>query len=341
MGGVALLDAAKVRSDGQLERDRGEELAIKARPAPGLPRLAVGIGATVFTLLPLALAYAARFSLSSAVADAMNKAAVASATMMFMSFAAYGVKVPTRLLAAFQHLSAGLLISSVAVELVPTIMGAPRDLLNTTAIVLGFVGGTASFFALGAFCGAPEEEEEDAEAPASARMTPRGLTKIAQAERAESQKSPPYPGALVAAVNVDSAVDGFLIGLASGAATEVPNAGVVLAIALAIEMGFTGLVYAATLRKQPAVIGLVSVIAPPLVLLSVSAVGAAASTALIAYPIAHVAVVSFGATALLYLVVVELLREAHAGMGEDTMWIEMLFFVGFFLALLLERAMTT
>ena len=43
---------------------------------------------------------------------------------------------------------------------------------------------------------------------------------------------------------------------------------------------------------------------------------------------------------LLYLVVVELLREAHAGMGEDaTSAIEVMFFVGFFLALLLERAL--
>ena len=42
----------------------------------------------------------------------------------------------------------------------------------------------------------------------------------------------------------------MLIGLASAAATEVATAGVVLAIALAIEMGFTGLAYAATPQQN-------------------------------------------------------------------------------------------
>ena len=348
-----LLEAsgAKVRSESTLHHDFEEEAVIKASAtgssatgsATGAPlcvRLALGFAATVCSLSPLALASYSRYILPAAVADAMSKAAVASSAMLLMSFAAYGIKVPPRFLAAFQHLSAGLLISSVAVELVPTIMGAPRDLMNSLAIIFGFVGGTTSFFALGAFCGAPDDDGSEASSPPASARTPRGLTKIAYAQQAERQTAPAYPAALVAAVVVDAAVDGFLIGLASGATTEVANAGVVLAVALAIEMGFTGLVYAATLRKQPAVIGLISVVAPPLVLLAVAGCGAAAAAALVAFPVAHVAVVSFGATALLYLVVVELLREAHAEMGDDTMWIEMMFFVGFFLALLLERAMT-
>ena len=75
--------------------------------------------------------------------------------------------------------------------------------------------------------------------------------------------------------------------------------------------------YAATLRKQPTAIGIVSVMAPPFVLLSACVAGAKLAAALLAFPACHVAVVSFGMTALLYLVVVELLREAHAGMGEE------------------------
>ena len=64
---------------------------------------------------------------------------------------------------------------------------------------------------------------------------------------------------------------------------------------------------------------------------------------MVGYPTAHVALLSFGATALLYLVVVELLREAHEGMGDEednlTRVIEAMFFVGFFSAVLLERAL--
>lgn len=336
-----LLDAVRTRSD-FLKRDLEEERTMKAAvplvAGANLSRRALLVcAATVVSGLPVALASASGLIFAASVTDAMNKAAIASATMLFMSFASYGfVSVPKRLLAAFQHLAAGLLVSSVAVELVPTIMDAPRDLLSTVAIFAGFIVGTASFFVLGHFCGEPEAEDSTSP-PASAR-TPRGLTKMAHKERAEREARPAYPAALVAAVVVDAAVDGFLIGLAS-AAGELANSGVVLAVALAIEMGFTGLVYASTLRKQSSVAGLASVVAPPLVLLFASAAGAAASSALIAYPSAHVAVVSFGTTALLYLVVVELLREAHESMGEETTWIELMFFVGFFTALLLERAM--
>lgn len=343
----------------RLEEDRAEEVAVKqgdkivtprtrARWSPGWSGrdLLNATAAVAVSLVPVLIARACRSVAPGAVADAMSKSAIASAAMMLCSLVGYGVVVPIRLLAAFQHLAAGLLISSVSVELVPLVMEAPNDLKSNVAIVGGFLGGTAAFFALGAYCGAPEEDESEAaaadgsEGSASAR-TPRGITKLAHVQRAaESVAVPPYPGALVAAVIVDSAVDGLLIGLASGAATEVANAGVVLAIALAIEMGFTGLAYAATLRKQPAVIGMLSVAAPPFVLLGSSVFGAVSAAMLLDYPAAHVAVVSFGATALLYLVVVELLREAHAGMGEGTtIAIEAMFFVGFFAALLLERAM--
>ena len=352
----------------RLDEDREEEQRIKGGTATALTqqtpssepdRRVLNICVAVaISILPVLLAGAVRRFQPGAVADAMSKASVASAAMMMCSFVGYGVSVPIRLLAAFQHLAAGLLVSSVAVELVPPIMEAPNSLRYNIAIIGGFVGGTAAFFALGAYCGEPEEEDEDeasaskegAEAaaavgsnggtPRGTPRTPRGLTKLAHVQRAAELPAPPYPGALVAAVVVDSSVDGLLIGLASASAVEVANAGVVLAIALAIEMGFTGLAYASTLRKQPPIRGMLSIAAPPFVLLGASVVGAGAATVLLGYPSVHVAVVSFGATALLYLVVVELLREAHAGMGDDaTMAIEAMFFVGFFMALLLERAM--
>lgn len=360
-----------------------------------------GLAAVAFSSLPLFFAGAFGSQVPGPVADAMGKSAIASAAMLLCSLVGYGVTVPIRLLAAFQHLAAGLLVSSVAVELVPPIMEAPNDLRSNLAIIGGFIGGTVAFFALGAYCG-HEHGDHDGEhdhdhhddhghhhrhdldltrhhehsepalsmreeivevapapvpaapaAPAAAApaaggtprtpRTPRGLTKLEHVKRARAVDSPPYPGALVAAVVVDSAVDGMLIGLASASATEVATAGVVLAIALAIEMGFTGLAYAAALRKQPTIIGIVSVVAPPFVLLGASVFGAGAAELVVGYPTAHVALLSFGATALLYLVVVELLREAHEGMGDEddnlTRVIEAMFFVGFFSAVLLERAL--
>ena len=61
-----------------------------------------------------------------------------------------------------------------------------------------------------------------------------------------------------------------------------------------------------------------------------------------AYPALHVGLVSFGIAALLYLVTEELLLEAHhtldqAG-AEHTWWVDLMFFVGFLGAFLLEKA---
>lgn len=377
----------------RLEDDHAEETALKSLPLDNTRAsptyfktrdIMSACGALAISLLPILLARTMGRLVPPPVASAMSKSAIASAAMLLCSLIGYGASVPIRLLAAFQHLAAGLLVSSVAVELIPPIMAAPNDLLTNFAIIGGFVGGTAAFFALGAYCSAPEDDdEEEAEsgvtassaaelaevteavaalstrdefvilpnAPAAAPgasvsprtpRTPRGLTKLAHVRRAAAVPAPPYPGALVAAVTVDSAVDGLLIGLASASATDVANAGVVLALALAIEMGFTGLAYAATLRKQPHVLGLLSVTAPPFVLLGASVLGAGAASSLVSYPSAHIAVLSFGATALLYLVVVELLREAHESMGDDavTQLIEAMFFVGFFVAVLMERALS-
>lgn len=343
----------------RLHDDQEEESAIKQQAEGSRAISYIAWVRMIFTAcaaacIPLLIALLTQWWAPGPVSDATGKGAVASAAMLGLSFIGYGAAVPIRLLAAFQHLAAGLLISSVAVELVPLMIAAPRGAASTTAIVFGFVGGTAAFFALGAYCSAPEDEADaatptesaaPAASPRSPRTTPRGtprLTKLGHVQRAAALPTPPYPGALVAAVLVDSAVDGMLIGLASAAAAaeDVGSAGVVLAIALAIEMGFTGLAFAASLRRQPTAIGLISVLAPPLVLLCTSALGALAASMLEGAPSAHLGVISFGTTALLYLVVVELLREAHAGMGdEETTLIELMFFVGFFVALLLERAM--
>ena len=352
----------------RLDDDHAEEAAMKnvgtklaIKESHGLTR---ACAAVAVSSLPLLLAHSIGSYCPHAVADAMGKSAIASSVMLLCSLIGYGTSVPIRLLAAFQHLAAGLLVSSVAVELVPPIMEAPNDFKSNVAIIGGFVGGTVAFFALGAYCGEVDEDgEEDGDVPNEAAAalslrdervvnegapagatprTPRGLTKIAHVQRARALQAPPYPAALVAAVVVDSAVDGMLIGLASASATETASAGLVLAIALAIEMGFTGLAYAATLHKQPSSVGLLSIATPPFVLLGASFVGASTAAQLVGYPTAHVALLSFGATALLYLVVVELLREAHEAMGDDAVVVRVIeaqFFVGFFSAVMLERAL--
>jgi len=114
--------------------------------------------------------------------------------------------------------------------------------------------------------------------------------------------------------------------------------GLILSLALAVEMGFTGLAYASTMRKQPAVRALLSIALPPVVLQLGALVGAVATSLLVALPALHTALVAFGTSALLYLVTVELLHEAHQAMDRGHIWwVEILFFVGFLIAILLEK----
>ena len=96
--------------------------------------------------------------------------------------------------------------------------------------------------------------------------------------------------------------------------------GLILSLALAVEMGFTGLAYASTMRKQPAVRALLSIALPPVVLQLGALVGAVATSLLVALPALHTALVAFGTSALLYLVTVELLHEAHQAMDRGHIW---------------------
>jgi len=307
-----------------------------------------------------------------AVAAALKLSLIPSVVMTAMSFLVYGVEPSTNAMSGFQHLAAGIVLSAVAVELMPLIMSAPNDVYHTGGIIVGFLAGIATFLSLGAFC--EKEDEEDAEEPSRMQAmstslleagaprsdahahpttpTPRPrLGEAAQLKSAsklghvracqlwdadEAARAPPYPVSLVVAVVVDASVDGFLIGLASANGTRA-NAGLVLAVALTIEMGFLGLTFASTMRKQPRLFALPSVLLPPLMLLLGAAGGACASAALAAQPALHVALVSFGAAALLYLVTEELLVEAHSGEGEHVWWVDLQFFVGFLASFLLEK----
>jgi len=139
---------------------------------------------------------------------------IPSVMMLFMSLVAYSLVVPTDVMSAFQHLAAGLLVSAVSVELVPTMMEAPNDASNLVGMIGGFAAGIGALTALSTFCGSEVDEDADEEALA---RTPRGLTAIGHAQRAAVQAAPPFPFALVFAVTTDAAVDGILLGLASSA----------------------------------------------------------------------------------------------------------------------------
>ena len=86
---------------------------------------------------------------------------VPSAVMLIASLTALSVTVPQRVVSAMQHLAAGIVLSAVAVELVPPILAAPNDLYTTLAMTLGFLAGIGTLLLVSAVAADGEEEEEE------------------------------------------------------------------------------------------------------------------------------------------------------------------------------------
>jgi len=151
-------------------------------------------------------------------------------------------------------------------------------------------------------------------------------------------KSEIVPWSLVAAVNVDSFVDGLLVGLAYTASAQ---AGYLMAFATCIEMGFLGLSFSATLQNitDSKLKHLAHSLAPSCVLLLGGLMGAAAGEQFQSSPAMFAGFISFAIVALLFLVTQELLAEAREAEVGDLWYINIWVFFGIFTVVLVEKAM--
>lgn len=139
------------------------------------------------------------------------------------------------------------------------------------------------------------------------------------------------PLAMMGAIATDLLIDGLVLGLAFIAGAK---AGLLLALALTLEVLFLGVTVSAelgeTLRSRVKIIAVTTglgLMLPVGVLLS-------APVATLS-PVIVAAFLSFGLMALLYLVTEELLVEAHE--RPDSLLISAMFFVGFLALLVLEE----
>jgi ZIP family zinc transporter len=132
------------------------------------------------------------------------------------------------------------------------------------------------------------------------------------------------PVGMLGAVAVDLLLDGVLVGLGARlGATQ----GLILAIALTLEILFLGLSVVSELTAEGVSTGRAIATCTGLGLMT--AVGAMAA-ALLLGEVSHTvmsAVLAFGAAALLYLVVEELLVEAHE--ERESVALGAMFFLGF------------
>jgi len=205
-----------------------------------------------------------------------------------------------KLTSMVQHFAAGVVFSAVAVELLPTILQAKSPI----SLTVGFMAGLLVMIMVKVF---------------SKRISAR-----------ESTTTNSLPLGLIIAVAVDLLVDGLLISIAFASGER---GGVFVAIALSIEIVFLGLSTASTLLKKSTGLSktmLIVACLTPLVMIG-AGVGFLLVTSLPAVWLTGS--LAFGLAALLYLVVEELLVEAHE--VEETPWITSAFFIGFLCILLL------
>lgn len=139
------------------------------------------------------------------------------------------------------------------------------------------------------------------------------------------------PAGLLTAIAIDILIDGLVLGIGFAAG---PKVGLLLTIALTIEVLFLGLTVATELGEsitsRSRIIGITTAL---VVLLPVGAllgapVGALPGPVLTGF-------FAFGLIALLYLVTEELLIEAHE--TPDRPWVTAMFFAGFLALLVLEE----
>ena len=211
------------------------------------------------------------------------------------------VRPPGPLLrSAVQHFTAGVVFAAIAGELLP-------DVLHQRApvpVVLGFAAGVAAMF---------------------------GVRRLTERLARSGSGAATLPLGLLAAVAVDALLDGLVIGIGFAAGAR---AGVLIVVALTLEMLFLGLATAASLLADGA--GRGRVLAFTAALAPVLAIGAALGTTLLSGLTGGAlgGVLAFGCAALLYLVTEELLIEAHE--VAETPLVTSLFFVGFLVLLTIE-----
>jgi len=192
-----------------------------------------------------------------------------------------------------QHFAAGLVIAAVALELVPEMISGSK-----LVMAIGFIAGVGLMLGV-------RVATSNTKIPKEKKNTDTGST-------------------LLSAVGIDLIVDGLLLGLAVGQGL-LKSLGLIAALTL--EIGFLVLSTTTVLlsKGNSTSKALLKTIGVTL-LFPLSAVGAyfflkgLSGNAL-------TAAVSFAVAALLYLVVEELLAEAHE--VEDTTWGTALFFLGF------------
>lgn len=209
--------------------------------------------------------------------------------------------ISTRTRGIVQHFTAGVVFAALAGEAIPDVVH--RHALIPT--VIGFICGVALMVGIARITGDDDETVESG-----------------------------VPWGLLIPLGVDALLDGLVIGIGLTAGVAV---GTLIAVALSFEMFFLGLTTAATLREGGRSSRWVIAITTGAALLI--GVGAVLGLTLLSGLSSNVlgGLLAFGCAALLYLVMEELLVDAHH--EKEGPWSTPMFFAGFLLLLVIEMSL--
>jgi len=256
----------------------------------------------------------------SVAQEAMQLASVPALAMLIFTLVGLKMKVPTKLVGALQHFAGGILLSTIALELLPEIVKA-EGLMQNVASGVGFFSGVILFLVLNKVL--PEEE-----------LPLTNNNKNANQKNSDKQKIvAAFPATFVAALSIDAGLDGLLIGIAMAAG---PSAGTMLSASLSVEMAFLGLTLATALYGRRSSTSLPSAALGPVCLLVGSFLGGSLASTLSTSPTWLSGLFGFGTSALLFMVAEELLLEAHEE-GEHVWWVDIQLYTGFFACLLASK----
>ncbi|KAH3767140.1 hypothetical protein Pelo_1016 [Pelomyxa schiedti] len=135
------------------------------------------------------------------------------------------------------------------------------------------------------------------------------------------------PWGVVISIAVNALLDGLLISISYSARSDI-TAGVIVSLALTIEMCFVGVSMSVTLRICEKYIALILCIAVPLLLPASGLVGAVVIPLMGEFAIQFL--YAFGISNLFFLIVNELLHEAHECKEADVWYVSIWFYIGFF-----------
>jgi ZIP family zinc transporter len=231
-------------------------------------------------------------------------------TMFMGGFFGATFNVKNRARSSFLHLAAGVVFAVVAIELLPDIV----EKQNVVTVAIGFFAGLAIMLIIKHYTRKSEKKHKE----------------IISTERIEKENIKILPWGLLVGIAIDIILDGILLGVGFSAGK---SEGILLCVALSLEVLALGLVVSTELKKEMFKKRLILFIT--LVLSFSIVVGALIGSILLNLISNNIldGVLAFGLAALMYLVTEELLVEAHEDI--DTPFSTAIFFVGFFIFLMI------